>query len=69
MSRAELLKIPAGASDELLAALIMEAGGFERGALVEVRVMHDTTCPKLTTGGGCACEVELVVAITRKQAP
>ena len=65
MSRAELLKIPADASDELLGAIIAEAGGFERGALIEVRVQHDTACPKLTLGGGCACEPSMVIAITR----
>jgi hypothetical protein len=69
LSRSEVVRIPADASDGLLAALNSEAGGFEPGALVEVRVRHRTDCPKLVTGGGCACEPEMVIAITRAQAP
>lgn len=62
-----MVKIPAGASDSVLHDLIAEAGGFAPGAITEVRVLHDDSCPKLR-GGSCQCEPELVVAITKGQA-
>lgn len=69
MNGSNLLKVPADATDQELLTLITEAGGFEPGAHVEVRVRHAPACPKLVTGGGCACEPELVLDVTKGLTP
>ncbi len=68
MSGVTLLKVPAGATDQELHAIVEAAGGFERGAVVEVRVAHDPDCPK-PSGGACRCEPELRIAVKKRQAP
>ncbi len=65
---ARLVQLPAGATEAELHAIIEAAGGFERGAVVEVRVAHDDDCPRLR-GGACSCEPELRIAVQNRQAP